>query len=702
MAPSTTTSSVMDITTNVRTQARVRVKIGLPVLLLGIAAIWHFGIPYGPNGLVAVGLIAVLHTLYMFTALWLASRIQRPSSARRLVMGTAILDPLMLSGWLSVTGEAGTLFVCFYLFTILGFGFRSGRRAMWTCQITSLIGFAVVLATVPSWRDHPIPGFSLLAVLVVVPIYATTLIKSLRNAQRRAEFESQAKSQLLAKVSHELRTPLSGIVASAQLIAAEALDTHTTKRADIILRLSHDLQLEINDLLDTAKFEAKALVLEPTLFDLNNFMEQIRLTFASTAAAKNIDFTVAVDHGIKSMVQCDAHHLSRTLKNLIGNAVKFTNQGKVGVRLKLLKEENDCYLIRFSVQDTGIGIPQELQQKIFEPFFQVSTGTARQYGGTGLGMSIAKEAVTLMGSEIVVESELGNGSLFYFDINLPVVVKAIEETPQPAQVGPVFGKRVLVADDNATNLILTQELLQKDRHAVFAAGSGQEALDLLSSQDFDVVFLDYNMGDLDGGQVLQLYRFGKLDAAPVFFLTADTTATTTAKLLGIGAAGVLHKPITRDELRHAVAQACRDGNLPVQLSPAPVVPKPPLAPLKFVPPKYLDLSVIEDLQIFSQRPEFLTQILSSATVDIERNCNGLLESLATEDIQKIHEAAHALSGISASVGAVRLASLTRKLMRIDRWQLKTERERWKREISEATQQSLSGIREILVDQSLVH
>jgi two-component system sensor histidine kinase RpfC len=683
-------------------QAKVRIVVGFPVLLLGVIAIGYGGVPYGTHGVLAVATIAILHAAYMSAALFFAARIRQNSNTRYLVIATAVLDPLMLSGWLTMMSEFGALFVCFYLFTILGFGFRIGRKAMWTCQITSLIGFAIILATVPVWHQHQVFGLSLFAVLLVVPLYATTLIKTLRDAQAQAEFESQAKSQLLAKVSHELRTPLSGIVASAQLISAEAPDTHIAKRADIILRLSNDLLLEINDLLDSAKFEAKALILEPALFDLASVAEQVRVTFASAAAAKGINFNVTIDPRIESMVQCDAHQLSRALKNLVSNAVKFTDQGRVEVTLKLLKSDGDCYRIRFSVRDTGIGIPSEIQGKIFDPFFQSSAGTTRQYGGTGLGMSLAKEVVTLMGSQIIVQSEPGTGSLFYFDIDLPVVIKLPQTSSKPLPILPIFDKHVLVADDNATNLMLIKELLERDRHFVSVATNGKEALDLLGSQNFDVIFMDYNMRDVDGGQVLQIYRFGNPRATAVFFLTADTTAATTTELLNIGAAGVLYKPVTHDDLRQAIMLICGSGCSPAPTtSPSPTVKRAP-APLQYIPPQYLDLSVIEDLQSFSQRPEFFTQVLNSATIDLERNCTRLLDSLAAENVQNIHDSAHALSGLSESVGAVRLALLARKFMAIDRWELKAKKEHWKSEIAEATIQSVNCLRDILSEQKTMH
>ncbi|MBC7503283.1 MAG: hypothetical protein H7315_22725, partial [Herminiimonas sp.] len=460
----------------VKAQAKLRVVAGIPVILLGLLAVWHLGTPFGASGNRAVAAIAIVHAIYILAAYFLASRVSRTGRtvrARTLVFATAVLDPLMLSNWLMMTGETGALFVCFYLFTILGFGFRIGRLSMWICQAASLLGFTLVLAIAPVWRLHPILGLSFLLILIVVPVYATGLINNLRIARNRAEFESQAKSQLLAKVSHELRTPLSGIMASAELLSSETSDPQTTMRSGLILRLSSDLLLEINDLLDTAKLEAKALTLESAPFDLHVVMEQIRLTFVSMAVAKHIDFHVSVDPAISQMVSGDAHYLARVLKNLVGNALKFTSTGEVEVALTLISAENHIYRILFSVRDTGIGIPAALHKQIFEPFFQASAGTSRQYGGTGLGMSLAQDIVNLMGSDIVVESVPGTGSRFRIEVNLPVAALPCAESTPAAQVRVTKGKRVRVADDNATNLNLIRELLVLDEHDVAMAANGQ-------------------------------------------------------------------------------------------------------------------------------------------------------------------------------------------------------------------------------------
>lgn len=688
-----TDDSKSDVGPSVVAQAKVRLKLGLPVILIMMLSVWYWGSPHGERGYAVAAFVAVLHISYIYAAYYLSIRM-RPFTPEQLVVATAVLDPLLLSGWVGVMNESGGLFVCFYLFTILGFGFRIGIRPMWICQVVAVIGYCTVLAISPTWRELPVVGFSYLMLLVVVPIYATILIKKLRDARAYAESESQAKSQLLANVSHELRTPLSGIVASAQLIADSTNDVSIVNRTGIITRLSKDLLVEINDLLDSAKYQANSLVLEKELFDLHDIVEQVDATLSTAAASKGIGFIITTDPAIQDPVFGDAHYLSRVLINIAGNAVKFTEKGRVELQLRLLENETDHYRIRFSVRDTGIGIPQEFHQKIFDPFFQASGGTTRKYGGTGLGMSIAKEVVNLMGGELLLESDPGKGSLFYFEIKLSkgtAIPKAAIALPEPI----IFSKRILVADDNATNLVLIKELLQRDRHAVVTAASGQEAVELLASMQFDLIFLDFNMGDMDGATVLQIYRFGKINPAPAFFLTADTTARTGKLLEESGAAGVLHKPITGDGLRAAVAQIFK----PEVTDVADVSIKPAPAKIKPVPNQYIDHVAIEDLKEVCSRSGFIIEVLSTAIEDIEKNCDYIIEGLKTDDIDAVRDKAHALKGLSASVGAVRLASLAHKLMNITWAELKPIQNRYKADIDEACTKSVSALREILAEQS---
>ncbi|MBI4291420.1 MAG: response regulator [Betaproteobacteria bacterium] len=686
-----------DLVRSLRAQAKIRAIFGIPIMA---SALVYLSYTTGVNEWVQG--VTAANTIFIVTMLILAARL-RPFSANQLLFATAILDPLLLSAWVSMVGEVGSLAIGFYLFTILGFGLRTGTRLMGVCQIGALIGFSAVMVLQPYWRQHHIVWLSFLFTLILVPLYAAVLVRKLHEARGIAERESQAKSQLLAKVSHELRTPLSGIVAAAQLLSAETEDPRVTNRAETIMGLSRDLLREINDLLDQAKYEARALVLESTLFDLHEQMDRLCLSLEPTAVNKGLAFSVKLDPRLKGRVQGDSHYLSKVLINLAGNAVKFTDHGKVEIGMTLLEERDDRYRVRFSVQDTGIGIPKEMHEKIFEPFFQADRSTARKYGGTGLGMTIAKEIVNLMGGQIRLESEPGTGSLFYFDLAFPRV-NTPQRSMQQTAAQIVYGKRVLIVDDNATNLSLIAEMLARDRHEVVAAKSGVEALEVLTRREFDVIFLDFNMGGMDGTKVLQVYRFGKLKPAPVFFLTADVTAATAARLGNAGAVGILHKPITMDGLRQAIGQVCGSGAESVAAPlttpskvPAPAPSQVTLAP---VPTQYVDYGVIDGLVSMSERPQFLAEVLSSAVTDIERNCNELMGALAARDSERVRDTAHALKGICTTVGATRLETLANRLAQSTGEELTQAGARLRTDVADTSRQSIAAIRSILLSRAV--
>jgi two-component system sensor histidine kinase RpfC len=681
------TEKMSEIAASILAQAKLRVVAGLPVILLMSVALWHWGSPHGKAGMVGGLIVLILYAAYAFGALFFARRM-KPFTPSQMTVGTAILDPLLLSIFVGFLGENGSIFVCFYLFTTLGFGFRVGPAPMWICQAVSVVGFTVATLSTPLWRDRPIPALTVLLLLVIVPLYATLLIKKLRDARALAERESEAKSELLAKVSHELRTPLAGIVASAELVAAETSEQTTVKRVETILSLARDLTTEINDLLDTAKYEANALVLESAPFDVRDVVEKVRLTLAAAAASKGIGLVFKVDDAIEDKIVGDAHYLSRVLLNIAGNAVKFTSQGGVDVSLKLLDSAADQYRIRFAVQDTGIGIAKELHKAVFDRFFQASAGTTRKFGGTGLGMSISKEIVLMMGGELLVESEIDRGSLFYFELKFARAASRPEEQPEDSVSRVVAAKRILVADDNATNLLLVRQMLELDGPEVVSASNGAEAVDILASRDFDLIFLDFNMADMDGADVMKIYRFGRINAAPVFFLTADVTMSTVEKLHALGAVGVLHKPITLDGLRNAMGQVF--GTEARVVRPRPV--QRSLAPVSM---KYIDRDVIAELQTVFPREAAMANLLESAISDTQKNSDAIVEAIESNNVVSLHERAHALKGVTDSVGAVRLSAVANRLMKVARGDLAANRGRFQADIREATVQSVGELRLVI-------
>lgn len=689
MGPLTQTAHTKDISSDVIEQAKVRVKLGFPVMLLMLLTIWlQESLPFEQDSLRYISLMTGCYLTYNLLVLYCVVRgtIINP---RTIVILTAILDPIMLSGWLILVGDAGPLFVAFYLFTILGFGFRIGIQPMWICQIASLSGFLLVIAVTPTWRSSLLMSLAFLIFLVIVPLYATMLIKKLRDARELVEFESQAKSRLLANVSHELRTPLTGIIATAQLIEIEAQERNSINRAGAILNLSHDLLSEINDLLDSSKYQSGGLTLESEAVDLHELIERIELTLAPTAHQKGIQISTCISPEIRSLVRGDRHYLGRVLMNFASNAVKFTDSGKVEIRFALVGQTENEYQIEFSISDTGIGIPEDQRLKIFEPFYQVSGGSARKYGGTGLGMSIANDLVTMMGGQVEIESELGKGSTFRFCLNM-ACCRAEAETSANSQLAKiVYRKNILIADDHPTNLMVLQELLTTDRHIVTTAKTGEDAVTLLSAMQFDLVFLDYNMGDMDGATIMQIYQFGSLKPAPVYFLTADASDATEKLLLESGAAGVLHKPVRIENLRHVLAKLFAEEAVDIDLD---IRQQPALRPVAI---EYIDRATIDELKEMSSRPGFLAELFSHALEDIQRNSHLLSTAIDTDDISAVRERSHALKSVCGSIGAYRLSSISHRLMTVSLDDVRKNKSRWRSDLQEETAHAVKAIMDFM-------
>ena len=265
---------------------------------------------------------------------------------------------------------------------------------------------------------------------------------------------------------------------------------------------------------------------------------------AEIAVKKGIDFQIRVDPAIVDRVQTDAHHLGRVLLNLSGNAVKFTDQGHDRLTVDLVRMEESRYVLRFGVSDTGIGIPDAFKDRMFQPFSQ-GQGTHQKYGGTGLGLVIARQIVELMGGVLRFESEIGRGSLFWFEVSMGrcLAIAGVDATDALHDGSISTPKRILVAEDNETNLILLRELLEIDGHVVTTCSSGTEALEILAERNFDLILLDYNLGDMDGVRVLQTWHFGHARTTPALFLTADTTQQTAQRISECtNGSSVLYKP----------------------------------------------------------------------------------------------------------------------------------------------------------------